>query len=207
MKNLQFIKKFLPTLKPKYTAHLYFSRILEELRLNSPFSEIFLNKVNKKDAPTYYDVIKYPMDLNTMSKKIHYYTLETFIYDLNLIWNNCFTFNSGVDYYINCAQRMKIKSDSLIEYYFNEKIGTKFGSTLCIGKNDFIFDTFMIYEDKRMFPYLHNKYVFNVISNLIVKELVSKKIKRCKKELIYLLTDGIIFLILKELKEIDLSMF
>lgn len=200
MKTVNFTKRFLPNLKTKFIAHFYFIKILDELKEYTPFSEIFLYKVNKKDAPTYYDVIKEPMDLNTMTKKVHMYTLETFIYDLNLIWNNCFLFNNGVFFYMNCAKQMKLKSDSLLEYYFNNEIGSCKGSTLCIGNNDFIFNSFLKTKNKSLIKNTTSDFVSNYFVKLIAKELINKKIKKCKKTVLNLLSESVIFLILKELK-------
>ncbi|RVD91121.1 transcriptional activator spt7 [Tubulinosema ratisbonensis] len=200
MKSLNFTKRFLPNLQTKYTAHLYFNKILEELKNYTPFSEIFLFKVNKKEAPTYYDIIKEPMDLNTMTKKIPLYTLETFIYDLNLIWDNCCIFNYGVFFYINCANKMRLKSNSLIEYYFNKTLGSFKGVTLCTGENNFIFNSFLNLKNKIIFKNTSHNYVHKYFTKLISKELINKKIKKSKKSCLDLLSDVVIYLIIKDLK-------
>lgn len=87
-------------------------------------AEPFLKRVNKAIAPDYYDglytlqeslpcmhplltsiilrllvppVIKHPMDLGSMSKNIKsgkYKNKADFAHDLNLIWDNCLTYNS-----------------------------------------------------------------------------------------------------------------
>ena len=42
----------------------------------------------------YYDVIPNPMDLSTVKKKIpNYQTIEFFLEDLQLIWENCKKYN------------------------------------------------------------------------------------------------------------------
>jgi hypothetical protein len=46
--------------------------------------------------PTYFDVIKQPMDVMTIEKQLHtaqYQAAEDFISDFRLMLNNCFTFN------------------------------------------------------------------------------------------------------------------
>ncbi|XP_076119637.1 bromodomain adjacent to zinc finger domain protein 2B-like isoform X3 [Alosa pseudoharengus] len=56
----------------------------------------FLNPVNAKAVPGYRKVIKKPMDLATIKEKIannQYLNLETFIIDVNLIFDNCEKFN------------------------------------------------------------------------------------------------------------------
>ncbi|KAJ3211365.1 Transcriptional activator spt7 [Entophlyctis luteolus] len=55
-------------------------------------SEPFLQRVSKKDST----VIKNPMDLGTMTKKLQnleYMSKDDFAADLSLIWSNCLTFN------------------------------------------------------------------------------------------------------------------
>ena len=72
-------------------------RILSELRDYRPHSEPFLVKVKKQDVPDYYDYIKHPMDLGTMSRKLRdnkYTSKQTFVDDLNLIWSNCLLYNT-----------------------------------------------------------------------------------------------------------------
>jgi hypothetical protein len=94
-------------------------RILTELRnytvrahlhgagLTQEHSQAFLTRVSKRDAPDYYDgtpsrradtVIKNPMDLGTMQKKLRsgqYKTKAQFAADLSLIWDNCLTYNAS----------------------------------------------------------------------------------------------------------------
>ena len=60
------------------------------------------------NIPTYFDVIKTPMDLATIKKKLDqgdYESCEEFEADVHLIFNNCFTFNPvGSDVFL-MAQR------------------------------------------------------------------------------------------------------
>jgi transcriptional activator SPT7 len=56
----------------------------------------FLNKVSRKEAPNYHLIVKNPMDLGTMSKKVKsgdYDTAEAFAADLQLIFANCRLYN------------------------------------------------------------------------------------------------------------------
>lgn len=70
-------------------------------------SKIFLSRVLKKDAPNYYEIIKRPMDLSIVQKKIgKYESFEEFKADLDLIWDNCLKFNYS-KYYRDCAFKMK----------------------------------------------------------------------------------------------------
>merc|ERR1719367_1604266 len=56
----------------------------------------FMKPVNKKQVKDYYDKIKQPMDLETMSKKIvshKYHSRQEFVDDMKLIYTNSLTFN------------------------------------------------------------------------------------------------------------------
>ncbi|XP_068184965.1 bromodomain adjacent to zinc finger domain protein 2B-like isoform X2 [Antennarius striatus] len=56
----------------------------------------FLTPVNHKAVPGYKKVIKKPMDFSTIREKLinnQYSSLETFIFDVNLVFENCETFN------------------------------------------------------------------------------------------------------------------
>lgn len=56
----------------------------------------FLNPVNTKGIPGYRKVIKKPMDFATIREKLvssQYQNLETFIIDVNLVFDNCEKFN------------------------------------------------------------------------------------------------------------------
>ncbi|KAM0671323.1 Transcriptional activator spt7 [Ordospora colligata] len=69
-------------------------------------SKVFLNRVTKREAPDYYEVIKKPMDLSIVQKKIgKYNTFEEFKADLDLIWSNCLEYNQA-KYYRDCAFKM-----------------------------------------------------------------------------------------------------
>lgn len=56
----------------------------------------FLTPVNLKSVPGYKKVIKKPMDFSTIREKLvssQYQNLETFIIDVNLVFDNCEKFN------------------------------------------------------------------------------------------------------------------
>ncbi|KAM0681354.1 Bromodomain-containing protein 1 [Glugoides intestinalis] len=83
-----------------------------------PKAHIFLTKVGKKDAPGYYDVIKNPMDLGTMTKKLHLYRdLDQFQEDIDLIVSNCLLFNASAAYYVECAMELKQETDILLRRF------------------------------------------------------------------------------------------
>lgn len=93
-------------------------KVVLQLRANTEHSTPFLNKVNKRDAPNYFNIIKHPMDLNTVMKKLRslqYRCKKDFVDDLMLIWENCFQYNTDPKHHIRKhANAMKVKTLSLI---------------------------------------------------------------------------------------------
>jgi transcriptional activator SPT7 len=72
-------------------------KVLKDLRDYKEHSFPFLVRVNKRDAWDYYNIIKDPMDLQTMGKKMknfQYNSKNDFQHDLDLIWDNCLFYNS-----------------------------------------------------------------------------------------------------------------
>ncbi|TGO69319.1 hypothetical protein BOTNAR_0012g00060 [Botryotinia narcissicola] len=73
-------------------------KVLSELKAMTEYSAPFLVRVNKREAPDYYNVIKHPMDLGTMTKKLkthQYRSKSEFVADLDLIWENCLNYNGA----------------------------------------------------------------------------------------------------------------
>ncbi|KAE8541103.1 hypothetical protein D1P53_002457 [Cryptococcus gattii VGV] len=93
--------------------------IVNELK-TSPESIPFQKPVSKREAPDYYDVIKRPMDLSTIlrnAKARKYKNKAEFAADLDLIWKNCFEYNSQESHPLRAAaQFMKQKADHHLEY-------------------------------------------------------------------------------------------
>ncbi|KAI4341758.1 hypothetical protein MLD38_026443 [Melastoma candidum] len=71
----------------------------------------FKEPVDARDVPDYYDIIKDPMDLKTMSKRVeseqYYVTLEMFIADVKRMFHNARTYNSPETIYYKCATRLE----------------------------------------------------------------------------------------------------
>jgi histone acetyltransferase len=82
--------------KPKRGAHhIPMLTILTEMQ-NHPSNWPFVQPVSRTDVPDYYEVIKEPMDLSTMEVKLEndaYESMDDFIYDCKLIFNNCRAYN------------------------------------------------------------------------------------------------------------------
>jgi transcriptional activator SPT7 len=93
-------------------------KVLQELKALTEHSGPFLNRVNKRDAPDYYNIIKHPMDIGTMMKKlknIAYKSKKEFVDDLNLIWNNCLRYNTDPNHFLRKkALIMQKHTESLV---------------------------------------------------------------------------------------------
>ena len=93
-------------------------KVLNELKAQTEHSAPFLVPVKKKDAPDYHLVIKQPMDLGTMTKKLKslsYKSKKDFVDDLYQIWKNCLRFNSSPDHiFRKHALFMQKETDKLV---------------------------------------------------------------------------------------------
>ncbi|XP_032435961.1 histone acetyltransferase KAT2B isoform X3 [Xiphophorus hellerii] len=84
----------------------------------------FMEPVKKTEAPGYYQVIRFPMDLKTMSERLksrYYTTRKLFMADMQRIFTNCREYNAPESEYYKCANILekffytKIKEAGLIE--------------------------------------------------------------------------------------------
>lgn len=93
-------------------------KVLLDLRGYTEHSTPFLNKVSKREAPNYGLIIKEPMDLNTVMKKLKglsYNSKQEFANDLMLIWNNCLTYNADPMHFMRAhATAMQKRTQKLI---------------------------------------------------------------------------------------------
>ncbi|KAI9190803.1 uncharacterized protein BJ171DRAFT_46654 [Polychytrium aggregatum] len=96
----------------------HLERVLNDLKNMTEHSACFLQKVSKREAPNYFEIIKNPMDLGTMTKKLkalQYLSKKEFADDLYLIWSNCMTFNTQPDsIYRKHAAAMKRRTTELL---------------------------------------------------------------------------------------------
>ncbi|CAM0912675.1 unnamed protein product [Alopecurus aequalis] len=78
----------------------------------------FKEPVDPRDVPDYYNIIKDPIDLKTMSRRVeseqYYVTLEMFVADLKRMFVNARTYNSPDTIYYKCSTRL--------EAYFTNRI-------------------------------------------------------------------------------------
>lgn len=88
-----------------------FMRSLLKLMHDHPDAWPFKEPVDARDVPDYYDIIKDPMDLKTMSKRVeseqYYITLEMFLTDVRTMFRNARTYNSPDTIYYKCATRLE----------------------------------------------------------------------------------------------------
>ncbi|KAF2121764.1 transcriptional activator spt7 [Lophiotrema nucula] len=92
-------------------------KVLMELKAGE-HAHPFLQRVNKRDAPDYYTVIKHPMDIGTMMKKLkqlQYKSKKEFVDDLMLIWSNCLKYNADPAHFLRKkALYMRKETEKLI---------------------------------------------------------------------------------------------
>ncbi|KID92424.1 transcriptional activator spt7 [Metarhizium guizhouense ARSEF 977] len=95
-----------------------FEKVLTELKAHTEYSGPFLTRVSKKEAPDYYNLIKNPMDLGSMTKKLKSLTYKSktdFVADLDLIWDNCLKYNQDMNSQIRrMANGMRKEAEKLI---------------------------------------------------------------------------------------------
>lgn len=93
-------------------------KVLMELKAMTEYSAPFLQRVNKREAPDYFHIIKHPMDIGSMIKKLKslsYKSKKEFVGDLNLIWANCLTYNADPNHPLRKkALYMRKETDKLV---------------------------------------------------------------------------------------------
>ena len=92
-------------------------KVLMELKATE-HAHPFLQRVNKREAPDYYIIIKHPMDIGTMMKKLkqlQYKSKKEFVDDLMLIWSNCLKYNADPAHYLRKkALYMRKETEKLV---------------------------------------------------------------------------------------------
>lgn len=93
-------------------------KVLSELKAMTEHSSFFLSRVNKREAPDYHTIIKHPMDLGSMTKKLktlQYKSKQEFVDDLNLIWANCLKYNASPEHFLRKhALYMRKETEKLV---------------------------------------------------------------------------------------------
>jgi histone acetyltransferase len=84
-------------------------------------AEPFLFPVQEEHAPNYSEIIKHPMDLGTMEKKLKdgvYQSKSEFIRDFDLMIENCRTYNDASTVYVRYAGMLESKCRSFLAQKF-----------------------------------------------------------------------------------------
>ncbi|CAO2818843.1 unnamed protein product [Amaranthus hypochondriacus] len=88
-----------------------FMRSLLKSMQEHPDAWPFKEPVDGRDVPDYYEIIKNPIDLRTMSKRVdsevYYVTFEMFVADVRRMFENARTYNSPETIYYKCATRLE----------------------------------------------------------------------------------------------------
>ncbi|XP_057977992.1 histone acetyltransferase GCN5 isoform X2 [Malania oleifera] len=96
-----------------------FMRTLLKSMHDHPDAWPFKEPVDKRDVPDYYDIIKDPMDLKTMTKRVeselYYVTFEMFVADVKRMFANARTYNSPETIYYKCATRLEAHFSSKVQ--------------------------------------------------------------------------------------------
>ncbi|XP_060541740.1 histone acetyltransferase KAT2B isoform X2 [Pantherophis guttatus] len=77
----------------------------------------FMEPVKRTEAPGYYEVIRFPMDLKTMSERLknrYYVSKKLFMADMQRVFTNCREYNPPESEYYKCA--------NILEKFFYTKI-------------------------------------------------------------------------------------
>lgn len=96
------------------------NKILSEIlkSKNKKFTWPFLEPVDKNLVPDYYDIIKNPVDLSLIQKKLSsskYDSKESFYKDLDIMLENCFSYNDENSDVYKCGLHFKSFIDSIKE--------------------------------------------------------------------------------------------
>lgn len=87
-----------------------FMRSLLKAMHDHPDAWPFKEPVDARDVPDYYVIIKDPIDLKTMSRRVeseqYYVTFEMFVADVRRMFSNAKTYNSPDTIYYKCATRV-----------------------------------------------------------------------------------------------------
>jgi histone acetyltransferase len=72
----------------------------------------FKEPVDAREVPDYYDIIKDPIDLRTISRRLdseqYFITLDMFVADMKRMFSNARTYNSPDTIYYKCTNRYRV---------------------------------------------------------------------------------------------------
>ncbi|CAF0807672.1 unnamed protein product [Rotaria sordida] len=99
----------------------YMSKVILKILWKHEFSWPFQKAVNpvKLNLPNYHKIVRYPMDLGTIKKRLdsnYYYSVKECITDINLMFSNCYLYNKpGEDVVVMGATLEKMFYEKLAE--------------------------------------------------------------------------------------------
>lgn len=114
-------KKY-PKKRVKNSEQMKFCNSIMKELLSKKYKDIalpFVKPVTTDDAPNYFEVIKHPMDLQTVKKKLsnhEYRNKEEFAADVRLIFTNCYKFNPPSDAIVLQARKLQVNK-SIIFFF------------------------------------------------------------------------------------------
>ncbi|KAK4695954.1 transcriptional activator SPT7, partial [Phenoliferia sp. Uapishka_3] len=102
-------------------------------------STAFLQKVKKTEVPDYFDIIKKPMDLGTLLKRVKsqmYRSKKAFADDLDQIWTNALLYNSHPAHPLRVsAEILRKKANQLLEFISDPALPTRPIFAAALGNN------------------------------------------------------------------------
>lgn len=104
---------------PKFQNSL--ASIIKSLR-SHPSAWPFLKPVSSEEVPDYYEIIKFPSDLKTISEKQkngEYENFRMFYADIERMFKNCTFYNGPDSEYTRCSNALRRFFSSKINEYFN----------------------------------------------------------------------------------------
>ncbi|VVC39680.1 Hypothetical protein CINCED_3A021242 [Cinara cedri] len=104
------------TLKSLWPFHAFLHTVLQQL-ISKDTGQIFIEPVDQNEVPDYGDIVKHPMDLQTMEskiKKFEYDSLEAFETDFNLMISNCLAYNSKETIFYKAGIKMRDQGGTVL---------------------------------------------------------------------------------------------
>jgi len=111
-----------PELEPKAHQEALYNVLLAVKRHKSAWP--FLQPVETSEVPDYYDIIKHPMDLQTMEDRLNkncYSTKKMFEKDMMIMFNSCRLYNRPDTVYYKCAD--------VVEKFYYGKLRELYGGS------------------------------------------------------------------------------
>lgn len=140
-------KKELIKVKQEYVEtalcpfNAFLLKIIAQLKARDT-GEIFIEPVDQNEVADYGDIVKQPMDLQTMTEKVQnfeYNSLEALEADFNLMISNCLAYNAKHTIFYKSGLRMKEQGAAIIKQAKRDLAANKFDMStgLLVGQASF----------------------------------------------------------------------